>query len=465
MQYTPITSATVQLDQAVADECGALVVNCVDAGGMVSSVVSDLSTHLDMFEGLEATTNALAAEHSQVAQASQEAKLLAAAARDNIASSARQVTLSVDEFRAVVSLIERLGEHVTSFAGAMEQVRAVSGGIEHIAKTTNMLALNAAIEAERAGGAGRTFAVVAAEVKKLAQDTRSATVEIRRTIGSLTDEAEGLVRQIGEGVAQSRKAEAGFETIATAMDNAINLVGLVDGQSDQIAQGAAHIQSNTQNVRTALANFGEVIRADSQQLTQARNKLREIELQSSNVFHSVVATGASAPDWEMVERAHAIAQEIVAVTEAALRNNTLSEHALFSSEYRVIPGSNPERFQTPLMPFAHREWRPIYDRAKEQSSKIISCSSSDMTGWLPAHISVHSREPTGDYDHDYQFCRNGRRFWEEEDIKAKASSLPFLLCCYRQDLNDRTYRVVRDVFVPLYFNGRRWGDFELAYQL
>ncbi|NKB15971.1 MAG: hypothetical protein HC774_02140 [Sphingomonadales bacterium] len=117
MQYTPISSATVQLDQGVADECGELVVNCVDAGGIVGAVVDDLASHVQMFEDLETTTSALAAEHAQVAQASQEAKMLAAAARDNIASSAKQVTLSVDEFRAVVSLIERLGEHVTSFAG------------------------------------------------------------------------------------------------------------------------------------------------------------------------------------------------------------------------------------------------------------------------------------------------------------------------------------------------------------
>ncbi|NKB15970.1 MAG: chemotaxis protein [Sphingomonadales bacterium] len=346
----------------------------------------------------------------------------------------------------------------------MEQVRAVSGGIEHIAKTTNMLALNAAIEAERAGGAGRTFAVVAAEVKKLAQDTRAATVEIRRTVSSLTDEAEGLVRQIGEGVAQSRKAEVGFETIATAMDNAINLVGLVDGQSDQIAQGAALIQSNTQNVREALSNFGDVIRADSQQLTKAKGKLRDIELQSSRMFHSVVASGASARDWEMVEYAHGIGQDIVAVTEAGLRDGILSENALFSTDYRLIPGSNPERFQTPLMPFAHREWRPIFDRAATMSKYILGGSAADMNGWLPAHLTERSREPTGNYEHDYEWCRNGRRFWSEQEAIAKASDAPFLLNCYRQALTDKDYRVLRNICIPLYFNGRRWGDFELSYQ-
>src|SRR3546814_4175970 len=113
----------------------------------------------------------------------------------------------------------------------MEQVQQVSQSIESIAKTTNMLALNAAIEAERAGDAGRTFVVVAAEVKKLAQNTRGATDEIRRSIGSLATEASGLVTEIQSGVEQSSRAEAQFETITDALHDATHLVALLDDQS------------------------------------------------------------------------------------------------------------------------------------------------------------------------------------------------------------------------------------------
>ena len=86
----------------------------------------------------------------------------------------------------------------------MNQVQTVSSTIETIARKTNMLALNATIEAARAGDAGRSFAVVAAEVKKLAHDTRAATSQIASTIGELTREASAVTSEIKTGVERSR---------------------------------------------------------------------------------------------------------------------------------------------------------------------------------------------------------------------------------------------------------------------
>jgi methyl-accepting chemotaxis protein len=125
---------------------------------------------------------------------------------------------------------------MAGFADAMSRVQNVSSSIETIAHKTNMLALNATIEAARAGEAGRSFAVVAAEVKKLAHDTRAATSEIAGTIDSLTREAEAVTSEIKVGVDRSRVAQSSFSKINETVRDVAEIVALVDRQTDGIAQ-------------------------------------------------------------------------------------------------------------------------------------------------------------------------------------------------------------------------------------
>ena len=94
---------------------------------------------------------------------------------------------------------------------------------------------------------------------------------------------------------------------------------------------------------------------------------------------------------------------------------------------------------------------------------IRMCSQADMKGFLPTHVSTRSRQPTGDLAHDTEFCRNGRILFDALDQKAKRSTAPYMMAVYRQEGNGQQYVVVRNVYVPLMINGRRWGDFELAY--
>jgi methyl-accepting chemotaxis protein len=88
-----------------------------------------------------------------------------------------------------------------------------------------------------------------------------------------------------------------------------------------------------------------------------------------------------------------------------------------------------------------------------------------MQGFLPTHITDRSRAPTGDLAHDTKYCRNGRILLDAIDRKAKASTDPYMMAVYRQEGDGRTYEIVRNVYVPLVIDGRRWGDFELAYVL
>lgn len=464
MKFEKLPSAP-KLDQAVASDCGDLVVGCVEAAGQLDRVTDYMARQIGELGRLDQVTVALEADQRRIADSTDEAKLLSARACEQLDRGADRVNAAVGEFRSIIDLVSRLGNHVTNFAAVMAQVQQVSQGIETIAKTTNMLALNAAIEAERAGDAGRTFAVVAAEVKKLAQNTRSATDEIRRSIGSLAAEANGLVSEIQSGVEQSGRAEAQFETITDALADATHLVALLDDQSDRIAQSSAMVHANGSKVREAVDNVVASVRQNSAMITTTRDGIVGMERTSNRLFNSVISAGVSPADSEFVERAAQFRDEFVALIETALAQGKLTAAQLWDTDYQRIPGSRPERFRTGVSDWAHQHLRPFYDRATASDPRIQAVCASDMNGYLPAHRSECSAQPTGDLAHDTRHCRNGRILLEETDRLAKISTAPFFMCVYRQEGDGTNYVVVRNVYTPVVIQGRRWGDVEVAYQL
>ena len=464
MKYLPIDTISA-MDSQLASSCGELAVGCADVGGQVGQVATELSDQLESLARIERVIADLAGDQAHVARATGEAKALSARAADQIGAGAAQISASLAGFGDLIALVERLGEHVTNFAAAMEQVRSVTSGIETIAKTTNMLALNAAIEAERAGDAGRTFAVVAAEVKRLANQSRSATEEIRRTVASLSSEAEGLICQIGSSVQESQRVEAGIATVGDALNDAIQLVALVDEQSDHIASSAGLIHGNSEEMRAALFDYANRVRANSELLIGAQSQIQSLEQKSNQVFHALVACGASEQDLEFVSFAIEQADKIVIATDAALNCGELTPGQLFDRGYVPIDGTNPPRFRSRLNSWADSIWQPMLDAIASHDPRILASGCSDSLGYLPTHMSRFSHEPTGDLAHDTQYCRNGRILLSDLDRTAKASTEPFFMAVYRHEGDGSHYAVTRNVYVPLWFQGRRWGDLEIAYVL
>ena len=109
-------------------------------------------------------------------------------------------------------------EVITTLSDAADRVGQVVGIIRDIAEQTNLLALNATIEAARAGEAGKGFAVVASEVKNLANQTQSSTEEIGRHIVEMAGVTERAVGAIGKIVETIQSVNAAGEGIAAAVN-------------------------------------------------------------------------------------------------------------------------------------------------------------------------------------------------------------------------------------------------------
>ena len=450
---------------SIARDCGAVTIGCSDVAGIVHAVIDSRARLRVEHDTLLDTVAALEADEKRIADACDESRLLSNRAIERLSEGTRLIHASLDQVTGLLDLVDTLTQHVTGFAAAMTQVRECSRDIGHIAETTNILSLNAAIEAARAGEAGRGFAVVANEVKNLAGKTRIATDEIVRTIDALGREAELVVGRIEDGARASGEAKSSVARIAQTIDGVSALVGEVDAQNDNIAQANGTVSEHVVSIRQALDVLDQAAASSETGLRRAHERIEGLEMTASSMFDSIVQAGLSPADNAMVERAQAAAGEIVALTEAAVAAGQLDPAALFDRDYREIPGSNPPRFRTALCDWADREWRPLLDRIAGSHPAIMAAACTDMEGFLPTHLTRFSQAPTGDLAHDTRHCRNGRKILDPIDEKAKRSSAPFMMAVYRQEGDGRAYKVVRNVYLPLVFEGQRWGDLELAYSL
>ncbi|GAA4643818.1 methyl-accepting chemotaxis protein [Pontixanthobacter gangjinensis] len=447
----------------IPESCGEVTVGCADVAGIIRAVI-DSSEKLRAEHGaLQGTVSELEADQQKVAEASDEARLLSERAIERLGQGTTLIQSSLGEISGLLELVDTLTQHVTGFAAAMEQVRRCSQDIDQIAETTNILALNATIEAMRAGDAGRTFAVVANEVKSLAGETRRATEEISRTIDTLGGEAQSVIEQIETGAEASKNAKTSVAQIEETLGGVAELVEEVDRQNDQIARATNTISGHVHKVQDVLSSFDGAAIENESKLQNAHRKMESLEMTASEMFDGIVKAGLSPKDSAIVARAQDVAKEIAARAEKAIEDGVLNIDALFDQDYKPVAGSNPPRFRTALSDWADSNWRPVLDRVAGEGAPIKMCSQADMRGFLPTHVTEHSRAPTGDLAHDTKFCRNGRIIFDPLDQKAKRSSAPYMMAVYRQEGDGQQYLVVRNVYVPLYVNGRRWGDFELAY--
>jgi len=136
---------------------------------------------------------------------------------------------------------------------------------------------------------------------------------------------------------------------------------------------------------------------------------------------------------------------------------------VFDTNYQLIEGTNPVQYSVRFNEPADRLIQPLLDRVESSDGRIIGSAIGDMNGYLPTHLSKRSHPQGPDPVWNDEHCRNRRILIDDTTRAALASDRPATLATYRMELGDK-YIPVKNVFVPLYFGGRRWGNFELAYR-
>jgi methyl-accepting chemotaxis protein len=219
-------------------------------------VASQAATVATSGEEMSATSGDIAQNCKLVSEGAQRAS-------QSARSGTEVVEKTVKVMGQIAERVQETARTVESLGARSDQIGAIIGTIEDIADQTNLLALNAAIEAARAGEQGRGFAVVADEVRALAERTTRATKEIGEMIKAIQNETRGAVAAMEHGVHQ---VEAGTEEASRsgkALHDILEHVDAVAIQVSHIATAAEEQTATTSEISSNMHQITEVVQQTS----------------------------------------------------------------------------------------------------------------------------------------------------------------------------------------------------------
>lgn len=270
MAFNTFMSRLRELVQAIVKESRQLDTTAQELNATNINVAQQSQQQLSAANDMRQEMDSMVRSINEIAQ---QANLLQELAQDTghvTTTAAKTVTQTAEEIGQINQTMQAVALGVQRLDDRSREISNIVNVIREIAEQTNLLALNAAIEAARAGEQGRGFAVVADEVRKLANRTAQATGEIANTITTIQKDSATAVKevrttseQVNQGVELSRAAATAIETIRVHADEMLERIAAVVAQANQQSNSSQALTYNVDHMDT-LANASD----RSIQLTQ-----------------------------------------------------------------------------------------------------------------------------------------------------------------------------------------------------
>jgi len=274
IQLRDVMDKVNRSSQNVASASVELNSNADQMASASHEVVGQANTVATASEEMSTTSMNIANSCHRAAESSNQASKTAQAGAGIVRNTVDGMTRIADKVRSSATVVEQLGTR-------SDQIGEIVATIEDIADQTNLLALNAAIEAARAGEQGRGFAVVADEVRALAERTSRATREIGDMIKNIQSETRKAVSAMEDGVREVQQGTIEAARSGQALEEILEKINEVTVQISQIATAAEEQTATTREISNNIQQISSVVEMSAKgsvDISQSSAKLSQLSV-------------------------------------------------------------------------------------------------------------------------------------------------------------------------------------------
>ena len=283
--FESITDITEIRDQqatmlAVAGQASDISDRVAAAAEELAAQVEEISRGAEMQRDRVTSTASAMSEMNatvlEVARSAGEASSHSEQTKTKAENGAKLVYQVVSSINTVNNVATSLQRNMQELGGLAEGIGGVMNVITDIADQTNLLALNAAIEAARAGEAGRGFAVVADEVRKLAEKTMEATKEVEGTINAIQQSARTNLEEVSKAAQSVAEATNEADNSGRALEEIVDIASGTSAVVASIATAAEEQSATSEEINTAIEEINRIVSETTEGMVQSSEAVQEL---------------------------------------------------------------------------------------------------------------------------------------------------------------------------------------------